>query len=221
MGNEPRGYSATEAYWRLARYYPNDTRFHAEYFAWQPAELIDRAIFEYEKIDREQLHHQERPIAQLANLLYSVNRDPNKSRPRTLNDWCLYAPPKEDGPTMNAAIAFTQLASAGRLPQDLLTSELMEEMADKVGKMSMDDIAAKSVAGIRCLFSDRLTLFACKVGSGIEAEYAILEEGEMGEVVTLRDLDSEDVYRVSIEQEQGAYLNGTDAWFTLVEGAEE
>ena len=190
-------------------------------YPWQPAELVDRMIFEYEKIELEILHREERPIAQLTNLLYNVNRDPNKSKPRTLNDWCLYAPPKEDGPTLNAAIAFTQLASNGRLPQDLLTAELMEEMAEKIGSMSLDDVASKSVPGIRCLFSDRLTLFACKVGYGVEAEYAILEEGESGEVVTLRDLDSDDVYRVSIEQEEGVYLNGSDAWFALVEAIEE
>lgn len=93
----------------------------------------------------------------------------------------------------------------------------MEEMADKIGKMSLDDVASKSVPGIRCLLSDRLVLFACKVGNGVEAEYAILEEGESGEIVTLRDLDSDDVYRVTIEQEEGVYLNGSDAWFALAE----
>jgi hypothetical protein len=196
--------------------------FNPVNYPWQPAELVDRMIFEYEKIELEILHRNERPIAQLTNLLYNVNRDPNKSKPRSLIDWCLYAPPKDDGPTLNSAIAFTQLASTGRIPQDWMSAELMDEMAEVCGKLGLGDIEQKTVPEIRALVSDRILLLCSTVSSGgIAAEYAIVEEGESGASVVVRDVDSGAEYTIVVDQDQPMYLNGSDAYFNLAPDAPE
>jgi hypothetical protein len=64
--------------------------------------------------------------------------------------------------------------------------------------------------------SDRVLLLCSTVSSGgIAAEYAIVEDGNAGEHVVVRDVDSGEEYTIVVEQEQGVYLNGSDAFFNL------
>jgi hypothetical protein len=198
-----------EAYLRLARYYPNESVFRGDNFRWVPSALVRKAIFEYEKIDRDRLHLEERPIAQLTNLLYSVNRDPKNSKPRSLDDWCLYGKPKDDRATPNTAAVFIALASEGKLPDWLMTQELMEEMqeASKLG--------TGTFSGIRLLVSDRAALFCAKVqDTGASCEYAVLNEGP-NEAVTVRDVDSGEVYSILPGHDVSIALTGSDAFFSL------
>ena len=151
------------------------------------------------------MHYMERPIAQIANLLYQINRDPKQSKPRTLNDWCMYAPPRDDRPNKDVVATFVDLGNSHKLPHWLTSDELMAEMqSDLLGQVTTP----------RMILGDRVALLCPTVDSaGIAAQFVILEDGNADETAIVHDVDTGEEYEIKIEQAAGCFLTGSDAYF--------
>jgi hypothetical protein len=138
-----------------------------------------------------------------------------------------YIPDRHDKATPNTAAVFIALAKEGKLPDWLVTQDLMEEMqeASKLGTGILLGagpfsgirllVGSSSYSGIRLLVSDRAALFCAKVqDAGVSCEYAVLNEGP-NEAVSVRDVDTGEVYSILPGHDVAIALTGSDAFFSL------
>ena len=96
----------------MKRFYPGDLEFTLDRFGSLPMEYVIQAVIKGRKVQMEELHYQERPIAALHATLYNVNRDSKKQKqPAKTEEFCMYAskedlklPSERYGAAMNALI---------------------------------------------------------------------------------------------------------------------
>lgn len=175
----------------------------------QPTWLINQAIAAAETAQREHYHALERPIAQFLTLYYNSKVESHKHRKR--EDFELYGPPAPNiGITPNAGAAFFRLGERGLVPGWAMIEQVLPDIRNAAAK--------GTVPGFYALVGKRAILLCPIVHKDmISCDYALIGKGPSNEVITVRNPDTEEEYKIEVDQDERSVLTGPEARFKRID----
>lgn len=163
--------------------------------------MVLRAWRELQRIRREAMQLQELPLAQLVALTANINRDPKKSKPFALQDFCLFGEKREEGDAVlspqTAAVAM-ELRAEDKAPPLVIAAwpQVLASLQQSV-----------TVPKCRALHSDDGAVWVLAPvweGSNVRGGLVAVE-GHISGAVLLRDLDRPLLtYRLVLPNRPGA-----------------